>query len=40
MREAIDRALAQTYCNLEIIVANDGSIDDDAVDEKGKKSAR
>lgn len=27
MREAIDSALAQTYCNIEVIVVNDGSTD-------------
>ncbi len=30
MREAIDSALAQTYSNIEVLVINDGSNDDDA----------
>lgn len=33
MREAIDSALAQTYKNIEIIVVNDGSNDDEATNE-------
>ena len=33
MREAIDSALAQTYCNTEVIVVNDGSSDDGKTDE-------
>ena len=32
MREAIDSALAQTYRNIEVVVVNDGSIDNGVTD--------
>lgn len=33
MREAIDSAIAQTYCNIEILVINDGSTDNGKTEE-------
>ena len=36
LREAIDSALAQTYDNVEVVVVNDGSTDENATEEIAK----